>query len=96
MANNRSDLINQLAASMGAGDYAKTKFEPSRYDADTGTLYCNGQIITKNTIDAAEQHFSQMYFKCDKSTSEGMQMAAIYQLALEGINQIRNIKPVAK
>ena len=47
----REALINQLAASMGVGGYTQTKYEESRYDPDTGTFYCNGQIITKNTID---------------------------------------------
>lgn len=85
----REDLINQLAASMGAGNYAQTKYEESRYDPDTGTLYCNGQIITKNTIDLAEGHFKTMQAKCDLKTPEGRQMAAIYQVGLEGIKKIR-------
>ncbi len=38
MADSREDLINQLAASMGAGYFAQTKYQESRYDADTGTL----------------------------------------------------------
>ena len=41
----RSDLINQLAASMGAGQFAQTKYEESRFDSETGTLYCNGMKI---------------------------------------------------
>ncbi len=34
----RSDLINQLAASMGAGQFARTTYEESRFDPDTGPL----------------------------------------------------------
>ncbi len=49
----------------------------SRYDPDTGTLYCNGQIITKNTIDLAEGFYKNMQAKCDLKTPEGRQMAAI-------------------
>ena len=33
----RGELINQLAASMGAGSFAATSYEESRFDADTGT-----------------------------------------------------------
>lgn len=88
----REDIINQLAASMGAGDYGRTKYEESRYDPDTGTLYCNGQIISKNMIDDAESYFRQMQSRCDMTFPESRRMAAIYQVALEGINQIRKIK----
>ena len=88
----REDLINQLAASMGAGDYGRTKYEESRYDPDTGTLYCNGGIISKSTIDEAEKYFKLMQSKCDMTYPETRQMAAIYEVALEGINQIRKMK----
>lgn len=60
MGDTRTDLINQLAASMGAGDYAKTRFEESRYDAETGTLYCDGYVISKSVIEEAIQHFNLM------------------------------------
>ena len=49
----RSDLINQLAASMGAGQFASTSYEESRFDAETGTLYCNGMAISKSVAEKA-------------------------------------------
>ncbi|MCR5669674.1 MAG: hypothetical protein K6G10_01595 [Butyrivibrio sp.] len=87
----REDLINQLAVSMGATGHMTSTYE-SRYDPDTGTLYCNGHMISKNTIDEAERFFLQMQNKCDVTFPESRQMAQIYQVALEGIKQIRKMK----
>ena len=56
----REELINQLAAKMGAGDFAQTKYTESRYDAQTGTLYCDGIMITKPVIEKAEQYFKNL------------------------------------
>ncbi len=87
---NREDLINQLANSMGAGKFAATKYEESRYDSQTGTLYCEGMAISKSTIDKAEQHFRLLKSRCDITDPSSREMGMIYQLALEGIKQIKN------
>ena len=89
MADNRKDLINQLAASMGAGDYAKTRFEESRFDPESGTLYCDGYVISKSVIDEAIQHFKLMQSKCDMNDPASRHMALIYKTALEGIKKLR-------
>lgn len=89
MADSRSDLINQLAASMGAGDYAKTRFEESRYDPETGTLYCDGYVISKSVIDEALQHFNMMQHKCNMNDPASRHMAMIYKTAIEGIKKLR-------
>ncbi|WP_022773071.1 hypothetical protein [Butyrivibrio sp. AE2015] len=86
----REDLINQLAASMGAGDFAQTKYKESKYDAQTGTLYCDGIMITKPVIEKAEQHFKTLKSKCSYNDPASREMAMIYQVAIEGINMIRN------
>ena len=86
----REDLINQLAASMGAGQFATTKFEESRFDADTGTLYCNGMAISKSTADKAIQHFEMLERKCDIQDSAQRQMAMIYRCAVESIKMMQN------
>ncbi len=87
---NREDIITQLANSMGAGNFAATKYEESRYDSQTGTLYCEGMAISKSTIDKAEQHFRLLKAKCDFTDPSSREMGMIYQLALEGIKQIKN------
>ena len=85
----RSELINQLAASMGAGNFAKTKYEENKFDADTGTLYCNGMVISKSTADKAIQHFEILERKCDKNDSAQLQMAMIYRCAIEAIKMMQ-------
>ena len=94
----RSDLINQLAASMGAGQFAQTKFEESRFDPETGTLYCNGMAISSSVADQAIKHFSTVMAKCDMNDSASRQMAMIYQCAIEAIKVMQNpkIKEVLK
>ena len=93
MGDTRTDLINQLAASMGAGDYAKTRFEESRYDPDTGTLYCDGYVISKTVIEEAIQHFNLMQKKCDMNDPASRHMAMIYKTAIEGIKRLKESKP---
>ena len=80
----RADLINQLAASMGAGELSPTKFVDKRYNSETGTLYCNGKI-TKSVADVALKHFQIMRNRCKASTLETRQMADIYECAIEAI-----------
>ncbi len=90
MTDNRADLISQLAASMGAGNFASTKYEESRYDADTGTLFCNGMAISKSTADKAIKHFEILEKKCDQQDSAQRQMAMIYRCAIESIKMMQD------
>ena len=92
MSDSRADLINQLAASMGAGNFAPTKYEESRYDAETGTLYCNGMAISKTTAEKAIQHFELLEKKCNMEDSAQRQMAMIYRCAIESIKMMQNPK----
>lgn len=85
----RQDLINQLASSMGAGGFASTKYEESRYDTSTGTLYCDGIMIASTVIEKAESHFKALKAKCSYNDPASREMAMIYQVAIEGIKKIR-------
>ncbi|WP_026651067.1 hypothetical protein [Butyrivibrio proteoclasticus] len=88
----RSDLINQLAASMGAGKFAPTTFEESRFDVETGTLYCNGMVISKSIAEKAIQHFQMLEKKCDTKNSAQREMAMIYRCAVESVKMMQNPK----
>ncbi len=88
----RNELINQLAASMGAGNFAKTDYEESRFDTNTGTLYCNGMVISASTADKAVQHFEIIEKKCNQQDSNQRQMAMIYRCAIESIKMMKNPK----
>jgi Fe-S-cluster-containing hydrogenase component 2 len=88
----RSDLINQLAASMGAGQFAQTTYEESRFDPETGTLYCNGMVISASVAEQAIKHFETVQKKCDMNEPASRQMAMIYQCAIEAIKIMQNPK----
>ncbi|WP_026495543.1 hypothetical protein [Butyrivibrio sp. WCD3002] len=88
----RTDLINQLAASMGAGKFGATKYEESRFDPDTGTLYCNGMVISASVADQAIKYFTNIKKKCDLNEPSSRQMAMIYQCAIEAIKVMQNPK----
>ncbi len=90
MISGREDLINQLAASMGAGGFAPTKFEESRFNAETGTLYCRGMAISKSTAEKAIKHFETLERRCDVKDSSQRQMAMIYRCAVESIKMIQD------
>ncbi len=86
---NREDLINQLATSMGA-NAINTNVEESRYDPKTGTLYCDGMIISKGIAEKALKHFSMLESKCDKSDPLQREQAMIYRCAVESIKMMQN------
>ena len=88
----RTDLINALAASMGAGKFGATKYEESRFDPETGTLYCNGMVISSSVADQAIKYFNTIRKKCDLNEPSSRQMAMIYQCAIEAIKVMQNPK----
>lgn len=88
----REDLINALAASMGAGKFGATKYEESRFDPDTGTLYCNGMVISASVADQAVKYFNTIMKKCDLNEPSSRQMAMIYKCAIEAIKVMQNPK----
>ena len=89
---NRENLINQLAASMGMGALDQTNYESSRYDAKTGTLYCKGMAISKNTANKAVGYFESMERKCDSENPTGREMMMIYRCAIEAIKMMQTEK----
>jgi hypothetical protein len=88
----RKDLINQLAASMGAGQFAQTKYEESRFDPETGTLYCNGMAISASVAEQAIKHFTTMQKRCDPNDPSSKQMAMIYACAVNAIKVMQSPK----
>ncbi|MCR4595825.1 MAG: hypothetical protein K5673_03480 [Lachnospiraceae bacterium] len=67
MANQRDsgDLIRQLATSFGMADTYNTRLEGSKYDAATGTLYCDGMAVSKSSVETALAFFQRQrdYFR---------------------------------
>lgn len=89
--NTRENLIQALAASMGAEDLKSTRNGESRFNPDTGTLFCNGYVVSKNTIDEAREFFekqSQRY--ANSPEKEVKNMAQIYAVGAEAIKMMQN------
>ncbi len=87
MANGREDLIYSLARSMGVGDAQKSKYSSGKYNPETGTIYSNGHIISKATIEQAKTYFTNYYRKLAEKDDEGAKdMALLYEVAMEAIN----------
>ena len=85
----KETLIDALAESMGQPNFSRQKYEDSKYDPNTGTLYCQDCIIRKNTIDSALE-----YMKAQKNRAETMaesdsgirNIIMYYRTAIEAIN----------
>ena len=89
MAQGREDLIKSLASSMGMGDSQKAHFSSGKYNADAGTLYSNGHLITKNTIEQARVYFTTQYRKLAEKDDEGAkELASMYEVAMEAITML--------
>lgn len=84
----KESLISALASAMGQGAYADTKFSESRYDASTGTLFCQGYIISRYTVDEALEYFRKAKAQADRLAESEPAMrntALYYQTAIEAI-----------
>ncbi len=87
MAESREDLIYSLARSMGMGETNKTPVKTAgKYSAETGTIFSNGHVIKRETIEQAKQYFDGQYRKlCEMDDDGARQMACIYEVAVEAI-----------
>lgn len=89
MTDGREDLIYSLAKSMGVGDAQKNKASSGKYNSETGTMYCNGHVISRASIEQARAYFTNQYRKLAERDDEGSkELATIYEIAMESINMI--------
>ena len=99
---NRAELINQLAASMGAGKVGAsvgTGASKSRYNAKTGTLYCKEHDVPQNVANQALTYFIGMKEKYGRNNSlQAQQMVQMYQCAIDAIRMTQdpNVKAALK
>ncbi len=86
----REDLIHSLAKSMGVGgDAQKNQYVASKYNTDSGTIFTNGHMINRTTIEQARQYFTAQYRKlAEKDDENAKDMAGIYEVAMEAINMM--------
>ncbi len=88
----RENLINALAASMGVAKLDDSRYAASRYDAKTGTLYCNGMAISKSTAEKAIKYFESVERKCNSDDPDGRELKMIYRCAIEAIRMMQTEK----
>lgn len=85
----KSAIIESLAMEMGMGKFNDTRYGVDRYDPNTGTLYCNGAMISKNTVQDAKNYMKQQIATYRGRAGAGIKqaedLATIYQIALTGI-----------
>ena len=85
----KEDLIHALAATAGAQPDDLKKYAESKWDESTGTYYCNGKMFSKMSIFRAKNYFAEQAMKYSNiGTSDAKELAQIYDLAYEAINQI--------
>ncbi len=87
----RESIIGALASAMGQGDYVSTKYEESRYDESTKTLYCQGYMITSSTIDEALNYFIMAKKKNEKLAEADTTVRntnLYFQVAIEAIKMM--------
>ncbi|RKM58630.1 MULTISPECIES: hypothetical protein [unclassified Butyrivibrio] len=89
MTDGREDLIYSLAKSMGVGDAQKNRVSSGTYNTETGTMYCNGHVISRASIEQAKAYFTTQYKKLAERDDEGSkELATIYEVAMESINMV--------
>lgn len=74
----KQNIIMQLASSMGHGTAVTTLHGPSRYDAGTKTLYCDGKVIGKASIEDAKLYFEEQKAYLKASPNGSLQDANTY------------------
>ena len=90
-SNTRENLIHALAASMGHEDISSTRLGDSRYNPDTGTLFCNGYVVSKNTIEEARIFFEKQSQRYANATEKELKnMSQIYAVGAEAIKMMQN------
>jgi hypothetical protein len=74
---------------MGMGDAQKPKYSASKFNSETGTIYCNGHMISRATIEQARAYFAAQYRKLAEKDDEGArEMSMLYEVAMEAINMM--------
>ena len=74
---------------MGVGESQKAKYNASKYNPEMGTIYANGHVITKGTIEQARIYFTAQYRKLAEKDDEGArELAMMYEVAMEAIKMM--------
>lgn len=89
MSLGREDLIHSLAKSMGMVDSQKTRFSSGKYNPESGSIFSNGHVLSKRTIEQSRLYFLNQYKKLAEMDDEGAkELADIYEVAFEAISML--------
>ncbi len=89
MSLGREDLIHSLAKSMGMVDSQKARFSSGKYNPESGSIFSNGHVLSKRTIEQSRLYFLNQYKKLAEMDDEGAkELADIYEVAFEAINML--------
>lgn len=92
--NNRSDLVKALAEEMNIFDPFDTRHSGvTRYDSNTGTLYCDGITLPHSTLqDIKKWYYEQMLFykKLAEKDSTKMDLYMRFAVAYNAINMMED------
>ena len=85
----KAELIKALAVEMGHEELVGIKPGDRKYDPTTGTLYCSGRAVDKNSMERAKQYFKEQAHIYQDQADAGAQragdLAMFYYAALAGI-----------
>ncbi len=85
---NKENLIKELASSFGMPDVYSTRTSESRFDPSTGTLYCEGVVIPKSTVDKALAHFEKQKEYLKKNSDKDASIREMYLINTVAHNAI--------
>ncbi len=85
---NREDLITRLAFVSG---FTQNKYDASRYDSSTGTLYCNGRALSSDMISKAKTFFENQKerYASHQEIPGAYEMMSFYDVGIAAIEQMQ-------
>ncbi len=84
----REELIRKLASQAGMTDQFNTKYEGSRYDSNTGTFYCEGIVVTHNSVVEAQNFYKRQMESLKAKASKDKGLTNQYIFAAVAYNAI--------
>ena len=87
----KENIINSLAAHMGVVN-RNTKANESRYDATTGTLYCNGMTLPHSSLENIQAWFKEQMLTYQEMSMRNSEVKEMYMRFAVAYNAILLLK----
>lgn len=89
---NREELIKSLANKMDLEDQHNTKYGYARYNAATGTLYCEGITFPHSSLEKIQEYYKEKMIKYRSEMINNKQYTEDYMRAAVAYNAILLLK----